>query len=384
MHDSALLAGSTASLASGPEASGAGTESPLRVLLVAHVDRLSARLDKSQFYRYAALARHPGVVLFGPGTWGYRPGMSVAEAVEMTCGGVMPDVILHGIDFKESGVPLLAGLPDASALTVLELQDSWTFPEDQAAFINREKFDIGLLIVRHHIPFYRERCPDAVFLWTPHAINTRLFRDYRLPKEHDVLLYGNLASHTYPFRSRLATLLPQTDLRCRILAHPGYYPHREPPAVPLITGTDLSREINASWIAISTSSIHQCVMMKYFEIAASGTLIAGDMPEEGRVIFGDDFLELRPEQSDDEIVVTFRNCLADKERLQVRARAAHEQVMREHSTEAFASRLLAQLRQIVVDRRCRETVESVGVARPAEADAALPISVPVGGAHAHR
>ena len=41
---------------------------------------------------------------------GYRPGMSVREAVELACAGVWPNVILHGADLKESGVPLLIGL----------------------------------------------------------------------------------------------------------------------------------------------------------------------------------------------------------------------------------------------------------------------------------
>jgi hypothetical protein len=322
----------------------------LKVLIIAHVDRLAARLDRSQYFRYAALARHPGVILFGPGVCGYRSGMSARDAADVVCGGEWPDLILHGVDFKESGIPLVTGLTDVPCLTAIELQDSWTIPDSQAAFINRQRFDLGLILVRHHTPYYQERCPGTQFLWTPHAINTSLFHDHGLEKQYDVLLYGNLTGHTYPFRTRLADLLSRSNLHVRILAHPGYYPQQRLEAVELVTGAELSRVINQSRIAISTSSIYRCLMMKYFEIAASRCLIAGDMPEEGREIFGDDFLELSPEQSDGEIIDSLRHALADSAWRQARTDAAHRRILTEHSTAAFAVRLLSQLRQFVPSR----------------------------------
>jgi hypothetical protein len=326
----------------------------VNVLLVGHIDRLRSRLDRSQYYRYEALARRPGVTLFGPGIEGYRPGMSVRAAVEVACAGIWPDVILHGMDFKESGVPLITELAEAPALTALELQDSWAVPEQQAAFINRERFDLGLLIVRHHIPYYQAHCPNTKFLWTPHAINTDLFKNYGVPKEYDVLLYGNIASHTYPLRARLARLLMnQSEFRFRFIPHPGYYPRGGPSSAPLITGETLSREINKAWITISTSSIYQCVMMKYYEIAASYSLIAGDMPEEGRLIFGNDFVELRHEQSDAELLASFREHLAAKGGILAATESAYRRITREYSTDAFADRLLDQFRG-VLEARGRE------------------------------
>ena len=62
-------------------------------------------MDKSNYYCYEALARQPGVTLFGPGLAGYRPGMSVQEAVQVACAGHRPDVLIHGADLKESGIP---------------------------------------------------------------------------------------------------------------------------------------------------------------------------------------------------------------------------------------------------------------------------------------
>jgi hypothetical protein len=208
--------------------------------------------------------------------------------------------------------------------------------------------------VAHHIPFYERLCPRTQFLWAPHAINTALFRDHGLPKEVDVLLYGNTTAHTYPLRARLAELLPrQPDLRVRIIPHPGYYPPGGAEAAGVIVGEALSREINRSWITISTSSIYQCVMMKYYEIAASRSLIAGDMPDEGRLIFGSDFLELRHDQSDGQILDSLRSMLADKQRLTAMADAAHARVIRDHSTDAFAARLVEMFRRFKQEREAR-------------------------------
>src|SRR5437899_828997 len=115
-----------------------------RVLLVGHLETLKHRLDRNQYYRYEALSRKPGVTLFGPGVPGYWSGMSAQEAVTVACGGVWPEVLIHGMDLKESGVPLLSHLPQANALTVVELMDSWARPERQTAFINGQGFDVGL------------------------------------------------------------------------------------------------------------------------------------------------------------------------------------------------------------------------------------------------
>jgi hypothetical protein len=283
--------------------------------------------------------------------------MSVEESLEVACGGVWPDVILHGMDFKESGIPLLTGLPGAPAITALELQDSWAVPERQIEFINSQRFDLGLLIVRHHIPYYQKHCPGTQFLWVPHAVNTALFKNYRLPKVYDVLLYGITNAHTYPLRARIAQLLNKSALRFRWIPHPGYYPLQGGGNPGVVAGADLSREINQSWITIATSSIYQCLMMKYFEIAASYSLIAGDMPEEGQLIFGNDFIRLSNEQSDEQILSTLQRNLACKDRLLAMTNAAHRRITQNYSTDMFADRLLNDFR-IIKAAKVRDLRES--------------------------
>jgi FkbM family methyltransferase len=332
----------------------AGPAEP-RVLVVAHVERLRGRMDKSHYYRYEALARRPGVTLFGPGLEGYRPGMSVGEAVQVACGGVWPDVLLHGADLKESGIPLLVGLEEAPLLTAIELLDSWARPERQVAFINGLRFAAGLIQEAGvHLDQYRQCCPAAEFFWTPNAVNIQLFRDWGLPKEYDIILYGAINPEVYPLRARLARLLAQqSEFRFRHVPHPGYYPATTSAADGILTGAALSREINKAWIGIASCSIYSCLLMKYLEIPASKALVAGNLPEHGRSLFGDSFINLSLEQSDEEILASLRAGLADKERLRALTEAAHQRIVREHSTEAFADRVLAIFRDLLARRHAQ-------------------------------
>lgn len=333
-----------------PKAGSGESIGGLRVLLLAHVGLFRDRMDKSHYRRYEALAQHPGVTLFGPGVPGYRPGMSAQEAVVAACGGKWPDAIVHGCDPKASGVPLVTGLAEAPVLTALELLDSWTFEDRQVEFIRRNRFTLGLIQeVGHHIQFYRSRCPGVEFVWTPNAVDTRQFRDHGLEKEYDIVLYGALEQSVYPLRARLARLLAaQNEFRVRHLPHPGYYPDRD---VPVIAGEELSRAINRAWIGIATRSIYHCFLMKYLEIAASGALVAGDIPDSARSVFADNCLELSMGEGDEEILDRFRAVLSDKGRLRSMAMTAHRNVVTQFSTTAFAERVLTTLATAVARRR---------------------------------
>ena len=158
----------------------AGPPPSLRVLLLAHVGLFRDRMDKSHFYRYEALARRPGVTLFGPGVEGYAAGLSAEEAVRVACDGRWPDAIVHGCDPRASNVPLVSGLDRVSVVTALELTDSWAFQDRQVEFVRRLKFTIGLIqrrLITSGTTGRRAWRPVRV---DPNAVNTALFRDHGL------------------------------------------------------------------------------------------------------------------------------------------------------------------------------------------------------------
>jgi Glycosyl transferases group 1 len=329
-----------------PERAVVSSVSP-RILLIAHIETLRDRMDKSHYYRYQALARRPGVVVFGPGIAGYRKGMSIEEAIATACGGEAPDLIVHGGDLRDSGLPLVGGLNRIASLKAVELLDTWAQPQKIVNFIRSQGFEIGLMQeAGPHLDFFRRSCPGTEFYWTPNGVNLDLFQDYGLPKESDVIIYGMLEPNIYPFRCRLAELLSTaTDLRIRHIRHPGYYPHLEGTTEPIIAGAALGRAINQAWIGIATRSIYQCLLMKHLEIAACGTLIAGNVPDWHRPAFEGSYLELREDQTDEEILAAIRNCLADKAKLTAMARRAQRPVKRDYTTETFADLVIAICRE---------------------------------------
>lgn len=329
-----------------------------RILLIAHVGTLRDRMDKSHYHRYRALSRRTGVTLFGPGLPGYCPGMSINEAVHVACGKTPPDLIIHGGDLRDSCVPLVTGLERTELPTAIELLDTWANPERTLHFIRQNRFDIGLIQeASFHLEFFRQQCPETKFYWTPNGVDTNLFRDYGITKKYDVILYGVVEPNIYPFRTRLFNLLANSpELRVKSIQHPGYYGAS---TVPAITGADLSRLINQSWIGIATRSVYNCLLMKYLEIAASGTMVAGNIPNSGRELLEDCMLELNEEMSDPEIIATLHNRLAEKDELRRLTSVAKSRVASQFSTESFADRVIEISRQVVDRKRSSEVVRKV-------------------------
>ncbi len=321
-----------------------GARHSLRVLLLAHVGFLRGRLDRSQYLRYLALSKHENVSLFGPGVEGYRPGMSVDEAIGIACGGTRPDWILHGLDPKASGDPIVRGLSTCGIPAAYEFGDSWTQCDQQSRFINEQRFRVAFVLATRDIPFYRSVCPDTEFVFLPNAVDTGIYQDYGEAKDYDVLLYGAVNPEFYPLRSRIANALAQqTALRVHHIPHPDYYPTGGWDNAQVIAGENLSREIGRAWICIATKSVFGVLLTKYLEIAASNTAIAGDMPQDGRPFFSDDYIDLAHCRDDAEIISRLQYALKDKEQLSKMARRVHRRVMDELSTEIFATRVLQLL-----------------------------------------
>ena len=69
-----------------------------------------------------------------------------------------------------------------------------------------------------------------------------------------------------------------------------------------ISNKKLSEEINKSWLTICTSSKYNLLLGKYFETSMSNSTVCGNMPEDGKNICRDNYIELNPEMSDEEII----------------------------------------------------------------------------------
>ena len=127
----------------------------------------------------------------------------------------------------------------------------------------------------------------------PHHFNSEEFQDYKIEKNYDILMYGNIDPKLYKFRNRLAGLL-DTMKGCGIKIRGITYDEN-------IRGDELAKLINQAYLCVATKSDYDYMVAKYFEIAACNTCILGNINEQGKEYFGDNMVLITAEMSDDQI-----------------------------------------------------------------------------------
>lgn len=174
-----------------------------------------------------------------------------------------------------------------------------------------DRLDIRSLITSYECPELREirrlRPSLQTFVIDLH-VNTAIFRDYGLPRVHDLIIYGAASREGYPFRYRLSRLLRRKFKVLRFAPDKLRYNDD-------ICGEGLARKINASWLGLATTEQFDYLVGKYFEIPACRTVVLGNMNAQGRAIFDDHYIHVDDRMTDREIVEIVRSALADKNRL---------------------------------------------------------------------
>ena len=343
---------------------------PIRLLVIADVERLAGRMDRNLFQSYETLARCSGVRLTGPGCAGFSRGMPVAELFGRSD---RPDFIIHGPDHGATGRPLVTGLADLAIPKAMQIVDSWEAPPVRQRFLKDNRFDYAFHVTRPREPEYERACPAVRFIWTPNAVPTDLFRNYGLEKVNDVLFYGAVYDW-YPLRKRLRALLEKLAgdlLRVKIISHPGYWDDGYTPQPHHCVGERLAREINSSWITIVTASIHGCLFVKHLEVPAAMSLPAGSVPDEARPLFGRGFLDLA-NTPDEAVATALREVLSDKDELLARISEAHDRVRTHCSMQRYAQNLLHLVSRLVRSGRRKDEAMADGTGDLASSRACLP------------
>lgn len=105
-------------------------------------------------------------------------------------------------------------------------------------------------------------------VWVPQGVDTDIFKKRDLIKKYDVMAVFGLVSYIYPERPKvqsLVSLLPGvTSLIGDWKSNIKYF--------------DYAKAINQSKIFVCANGINNQVLMKYFEIMASGTLLLTNLP----------------------------------------------------------------------------------------------------------
>jgi hypothetical protein len=184
-------------------------------------------------------------------------------------------------------------------------------------------------------------------------VNLDRFKDWKQKKIYDVVLFGSRNTNTpkqptindtifykynpkanlnfYPMRSRLENILLQMNkagvIRAKILNATGSKTSQ-------YNNEQLSKIINQSWLGIATSSRTNILMDKYLEIAASKTVILGNIPIDYRNYFEGNMVEVNMQMSNVEICEKIVDALLDKKELQRKMDKMYEIVRKEFGLDS--------------------------------------------------
>lgn len=166
------------------------------------------------------------------------------------------------------------------------------------------------------------------------VIRSDIFRDYNLPKIYDIVFYGKLNS-SYPLRQKIYNILKSKRFMNKFNIKIINFRAKK--------DEDLALVLNSSYMAVATSSKFNYLVKKYFEISASNCLIMGDMPDQGKKIFGNNYVSINIKMSANEIYKKIKYMLNHKDQILKRSRINHDKVHKDHSIEMFHKRLLTNI-----------------------------------------
>lgn len=235
------------------------------------------------------------------------------------------DENLNNIDFKPDIIvgykPLeIKGFADSKypkCVRYNEMYDAeWTTKE-----INESNTDV---VICHHKNDHEDwkdiKLQKTVkFLNIPHCAERSIFKDYKLPKTHDILLVGainvttKLGQH-YPLRQKMLEVLADMsdDYKVGVYQHPGYVlgdAHENRYAI------DFAKAINSAKICVTCSGAPKSRFGKYVEIPACRTAIAADIPNEEQETFKKFVIEINVDDSNNTIINKLKKYLDDEKEL---------------------------------------------------------------------
>lgn len=135
----------------------------------------------------------------------------------------------------------------------------------------------------------------------PHFINFE--NSYRLScreKKYDILISGQMSSHSYPTRTRISDVIRRSNkYKAIFLPHPG---HSKQHASHSFFGEEFIKLASTCRLGVVCTGDDDSMVMKYLEFAKSGTLPIGDVPSNMPAKSSESMLVIDKSDTDEEII----------------------------------------------------------------------------------
>ena len=189
-------------------------------------------------------------------------------------------------------------------------------------------------------------------------INTNIYKDYKLEKKYDILLYGS-RNFCYPYRqqnlesvqnyikkyeefnncnvdlyTKLDIYLLRTKLENILIKHSHKYNLKFCPIQgDYVFNEELSKLINQSYLTIVCSTICDVMVFKHLEIAASKSVILGSYPSDYKDLFEGNIVKVNEFMNEEEIINIIDNALSNKDKLNEMSERLYNKVHNEHNLQ---------------------------------------------------
>jgi len=175
----------------------------------------------------------------------------------------------------------------------------------------------------------------AYVLWMP--MDTKIFYHYHTNRDIDIFVYGICLTNVYPLRYRIRKIVSKMKVKHHIIWEREY---------PNTFDKNLANLLNRSWITICTTSVYKYLVKKYFEAAACGSVVAGNMCEQGKEIWGDNYIDIPNNATDAEIKNILSKALKNKKRLRMMGDYMSEKIIKHYNLHEYSKKVLHICREI--------------------------------------
>lgn len=194
-------------------------------------------------------------------------------------------------------------------------------------------------------------------------IDKTIYKDHKLEKKYDILIYGtrnfpyNILNNKnlqviinykkdykkkfskecpniinfYELRSKIENIIMDNQEKYKIYHIPNTIQNGNV-SYP-ITGIELSKLINQSYMTVCCSSVCDLLFYKHLEIPASNSVILGDYPSDYEDTFKNNIVKIDRYMSEEEIINKIDEALSDKKSLLEKSQKLHDIIHKEHCLE---------------------------------------------------
>jgi len=276
----------------------------MKILYLCNKDYYLKKMSRVRFHGMKAIGELCDLTWSGPNWENWDNDKTATENVAQLYEDKTPDLV---VAYKPLEIKGYAELDALKCIRYNEMYDvRWTMKE-----IMQSKSNIVVCHHKNDMEQYQKLLQNfklfpVHLVNVPHCAEKTVFKDYELPKTHDLLLAGaangfTLLGRHYPLRDRMLEIAQKMSSKYKVYTHPhpGYDLSDAHTDKYLI---EFAKVINSSKIAITCSGAPNSRFGKYVEIPMCATAIAADLPGEEQKEFSKFLIDINMSMTDEEII----------------------------------------------------------------------------------